>query len=259
MTDTQRPWDRRADESDPAFEAFALYLETGSLRDAYRQRSGKAQATAAPGAWTGWSTKHHWVSRRAAYVEWTVRECQDAIQVGLVQIRRRFIDTANTLLDASGLPSIRTASRVHERRRRGWSGLRVSRRMSRHVRATVAVAVLTLAVLGPPVQAQDTPSAQELADLRALAEAGTIEAQYSLGVKYDTGEGVPQDDAEAVRWYRLSAEQGHAGAQYSTSGVCVRHRSRACRSMMSEAVIWYRRAAEQGHAGAQFNLGVRLR
>ena len=43
MTDTPHPWDRRADESDPAYEAFA----------AYRQRSGKAQATSAPGAWTG--------------------------------------------------------------------------------------------------------------------------------------------------------------------------------------------------------------
>jgi len=30
---------------------------------------------------------------------------------------------------------------------------------------------------------------------------------------YDNGEGVPQDYKEAVRWYRLSAEQGHAGAQ----------------------------------------------
>ena len=49
---------------------------------------------------------------RAAYVEWTVRECQDATQLGLVQIRRRFIDTANTLLDAADLPSIRTASRI---------------------------------------------------------------------------------------------------------------------------------------------------
>ena len=66
MTDTTRAWDRLTTESDPAFEAFAAYLETGSLRDAYRQRSGKAQATAAPGALTGWSTKYHWVSRRAA-------------------------------------------------------------------------------------------------------------------------------------------------------------------------------------------------
>ena len=30
---------------------------------------------------------------------------------------------------------------------------------------------------------------------------------------YDNGRGVPQDDAEAVRWYRLAAEQGHAHAQ----------------------------------------------
>ena len=44
MTDTQRPWDRRTPESDPAYEAFAAYLDTGSLRDAYRQRSGNEKA-----------------------------------------------------------------------------------------------------------------------------------------------------------------------------------------------------------------------
>ena len=32
---------------------------------------------------------------------------------------------------------------------------------------------------------------------------------------YANGEGVPEDDAEAVRWYRLAADQGHAGAQYN--------------------------------------------
>ena len=30
---------------------------------------------------------------------------------------------------------------------------------------------------------------------------------------YDTGRGVPQDYAEAVRWYRRAAEQEHPGAQ----------------------------------------------
>ena len=45
--------------------------------------------------------------------------------------------------------------------------------MSRHLRATVAVVAISLAVLSQPVQAQDTPSgAQELADLRARAESG---------------------------------------------------------------------------------------
>ena len=44
MTDTQRPWDRLTTESDPAYEAFAAHLETGSLRDAYRQRKGNVPA-----------------------------------------------------------------------------------------------------------------------------------------------------------------------------------------------------------------------
>ncbi|MEO2195917.1 MAG: tetratricopeptide repeat protein [bacterium] len=30
---------------------------------------------------------------------------------------------------------------------------------------------------------------------------------------YANGRGVPQDDVEAVRWYRLAADQGLAGAQ----------------------------------------------
>ena len=32
---------------------------------------------------------------------------------------------------------------------------------------------------------------------------------------YDNGEGVPENDAEAVRWFRLAAEQGLAFAQDS--------------------------------------------
>ena len=37
--------------------------------------------------------------------------------------------------------------------------------------------------------------------------------QYNLGVMYDNGEGVPQDDKTAVKWYTLAAEQGDADAQ----------------------------------------------
>ena len=32
---------------------------------------------------------------------------------------------------------------------------------------------------------------------------------------YEKGQGVPQDYQEAVKWYRLSAEQGFAEAQYN--------------------------------------------
>ena len=40
-------------------------------------------------------------------------------------------------------------------------------------------------------------------------------AQLTLGRMYANGEGVPQDYAEAVRWFRLAAEQGYPDAQYA--------------------------------------------
>ena len=47
------------------------------------------------------------------------------------------------------------------------------------------------------------------------AEQGDADAQFNLGVSYDNGTGVEQDDSEAARWYRKAAEQGHAGAQFN--------------------------------------------
>ena len=49
--------------------------------------------------------------------------------------------------------------------------------------------------------------------LIGCAETGYAPDQYTLGLIYANGDGVPEDDAEAVRWYRLAAEQGHASAQ----------------------------------------------
>ena len=68
------------------------------------------------------------------------------------------------------------------------------------------------------------------------------------------GEGIPQDDAEAVRWYRLAAEQGHASAQYNLG--LMYDNGEGIPQDDAEAVRWYRLAAEQGSASAQNNLGV---
>ncbi|MFB3150347.1 MAG: tetratricopeptide repeat protein, partial [Alphaproteobacteria bacterium] len=48
-----------------------------------------------------------------------------------------------------------------------------------------------------------------------LADAGDAPAQTKLGDMYSDGQGVAQDDAEAVRWYRLAADQGDANAQFN--------------------------------------------
>ncbi len=42
---------------------------------------------------------------------------------------------------------------------------------------------------------------------RKAAEQGLAEAQASLGLSYNLGRGVPQDFKDAVKWFRLGAEQ----------------------------------------------------
>jgi TPR repeat protein len=54
-----------------------------------------------------------------------------------------------------------------------------------------------------------------LADLRARALRGQAKAQFDLGVAYHFGQGVPQDEVEAVKWYRKAAVQGYDKAQYN--------------------------------------------
>lgn len=47
-----------------------------------------------------------------------------------------------------------------------------------------------------------------------LAKDGNAEAQYTLGMMYRAGRGVPHDYIEARRWYQLAAEQGNYLAQF---------------------------------------------
>jgi len=88
--------------------------------------------------------------------------------------------------------------------------------MTHAVRIVAVVAVLTALVLLNVSCEVQTP---EIDALRARAEQGDVDAQFDLGVSYANGDGVPQDDAEAVRLSRLAADQGVAGRR-STSGSC---------------------------------------
>ena len=96
-------------------------------------------------------------------------------------------------------------------------------------------------------------SGQDFEETKRLAEQGDATAQYNLGNMYDSGRVVPENDAEAVRWYRLAAEQGVAFAQ-SNLGSMYRTGDGVPENDV-EAVRWYRLSAEQGDATAQTNLG----
>jgi hypothetical protein len=93
-----------------------------------------------------------------------------------------------------------------------------------------------------------------LAPLRERAEAGDPEAQHDLGVHYDQGLGIDQDQAEAVRWYRRAAERGFAPAQYNLAYSL--EAGEGVARDIDGAVRWYTKAAEQGLQPAQVAAGV---
>ena len=110
-------------------------------------------------------------------------------------------------------------------------------------------------------QNRGRPSKLEESDdidsLRQRAEQGDVDAQIALGKIYLNGKEVPQNYAEAEKWYRLAAEKGHISAQlvlgglhYAGEGVLQNH---------AEAFKLYRCAAEQGESGAQYLVGMMYR
>jgi TPR repeat protein len=95
-------------------------------------------------------------------------------------------------------------------------------------------------------------SQPDFESINSQAQQGNAVAQYKLGIMYDNGEGVPQNSAEAEKWWRLAAEQGNAVAQFNL-GVMY-DTGEGVPQNGAEAVKWYRLAAAQGYADAQYNL-----
>lgn len=114
----------------------------------------------------------------------------------------------------------------------------------------LAVCLLTkTAVAGPT---EDAAAAYKRGDyaialllIRPLAEQGDAVAQYILGDMYVKGQGVSQDNAEAVKWYRLAADQGYASAQ-GNLGILYANGIGVPQDY-AEAVKWLRKAADQGY------------
>ena len=50
--------------------------------------------------------------------------------------------------------------------------------------------------------------ARELEKIIKAAEPGDAEAQWNLGCMYEVGYSVPENKAEAEKWYSYAAEQG---------------------------------------------------
>ena len=87
-----------------------------------------------------------------------------------------------------------------------------------------------------------------LREWQPLADQGDARAQFSFGLLYENGDGVPRDYAKARQWYEKAAAQGDAKAQLylglqSSFGQGVP-------MDLVEAYMWYSLAAGNGNPHA---------
>ena len=93
-----------------------------------------------------------------------------------------------------------------------------------------------------------------LAEWLPLAEQGNAKAQFNLGLMYQSGKGVKQNDKTAFRWLKLAGKQELVHAQFI---VGVMYQLGIGTPISDElAATWYERATIKGDAKAQYNLGV---
>jgi len=104
-----------------------------------------------------------------------------------------------------------------------------------------------LLLLAIPLTSQAEPK------LAAQAAAGDAEAQVQMGLNYRDGKDVERDETEAVRWFRLAAEQGNGRGQDNLGYMLLNGRGVA--ENQKEAVAWFERSAAQGNHWGLNNLG----
>ncbi|MEX2296600.1 MAG: tetratricopeptide repeat protein [Dongiaceae bacterium] len=136
-------------------------------------------------------------------------------------------------------------------------------------------------------QSGDYPTALVL--FTPLAEGGDPLSQHNLGVLYEKGLGVAQNDAMALAWYKRAAEQGNPQSTYNIGMMILDGRGAGPDPVVAaqwvqisadlgfplaqhtlghfylegtgveqnagEAIHWFSKAAEAGVVDAQFNLG----
>ena len=92
----------------------------------------------------------------------------------------------------------------------------------------------------------------DIAKLEKVASTGDAVAQYQLGHSYAWRDDGYRDNCEAVKWLRLSAEQGYVKAQEELA-YCYMV-AKGVQKDEAEAIKWYEKAAIQGSEAAKKSL-----
>lgn len=113
--------------------------------------------------------------------------------------------------------------------------------------------------LAEAIQAIEAGNHKQAAQLLTpLANGGNAVAQFRLGMLHYLGQGVPEDERQAVIYWKKAAAQGSVEAMYHL-GSAYLFGTQAARTVPDpdrEAATWYFQAASAGHPDAQYHLGL---
>ena len=93
-----------------------------------------------------------------------------------------------------------------------------------------------------------TEPARAVGACSRLARQGVASAQIKLGDMFAKGDLVPEDDAEAMKWWRMAADQGDANGQHNM-GVAYFSGEDVPQDYV-QAYMWWSLAVAQGDADA---------
>ncbi len=104
-------------------------------------------------------------------------------------------------------------------------------------------------------RAQENP---RFAAVSSAANNGDAKAENELGLIFLHS--TPRDPESAMKWFKLSADQGYAPAQYNIGRMygdwCAKGRGKWNERNYAEALKWYQKAAEQNYPPAFTAIGT---
>jgi len=122
----------------------------------------------------------------------------------------------------------------------------------------LAIAIVLKLILAVPVQGLASSSYQE--KVETLAESGSAKAQYTLGLQYLDGAGVPKSSEKGFSWLMKAAKQGFPPAQFGVAHLYMA--GIGVEESQEQYIQWMLTAAETGLLQAQtrvaklYSLGV---
>ena len=110
------------------------------------------------------------------------------------------------------------------------------------------MSALLLGVISDTGQGVPQDSARALYWYKRAAAAGSPSGMFDVGIMYDAGQGVPQDPAEAASWYGRAAAHGFARAEYNLA--LMYEAGSGVPQDRDRAIHLFRAAAEHGLSAA---------